>query len=237
MEGPAILIGLLIKWGIVAIAFFGLLRILSYKNDGKKHWLIKIITCFFVLLTLYIFIGSYRVKHSQLDKISGDYKLHSYKCEECLGCIVKLKSDETYTLVKDGVEIDKGHWDFSQELQTVFLKIENGTQSDILDTTRTISYIKNEGCQKYWREQNLQEEVKGKIIKIDTANAIYGNYSFVYLDYETKDTIQYNLRYIVHPWLNEKISVGDFINKEKGSLKFRITKSNGDVLTVLESKN
>ena len=237
MEGPAIFIGLLIKWSIVAIAIFGLLRILILKNDGKKHWLTKILTCFFVLLTSYIFIGSYRFRHSQLDKIVGDYKLHYYKCEECLGCIVRLRNDDTYTLLKDEVEIDKGNWDFSEYVETIFLKIENGTQSDILDTTRTISYIKNEGCQEYWRKQNLQQSVNGKIIKIDTAEAIYGVYSFAYTDQKTNDTFQYQPKYIGHPWLNEKISVGNFINKEKGSLTFSITKSNGDVLFVSEHNN
>lgn len=237
MEGPAIFIGLLIKWSIVAIAIFGLLRLLILRNDGKKHWLTKILTCFFVLLASYIFLGSYRVRHSQLEKIAGDYKLHSYKCEECLGCIVRLRNDETYTLLKDGVEIDKGNWDFSEYVETIFLKIENGTQSDILDTTRTISYIKNAGCQEYWRKQNLQQSLNGKIVKIDTSEAIYGVYSFAYIDWKTKDTFQYKPKYIGHPWLNEKISVGYVINKETNSLTFKITKPNGDVVTVSEHNN
>ena len=237
MEGPAILIGLLIKWGIVAIAIFGLLRILFYKKDGKKHWLTKIFTFFFVLLASYIFIGNNQVRHSQLNKITGDYKLHYYKCEECFGCVVRLKNDETYTLLKDGVEIDKGNWDYSEYLETIFLKIENGTQSDIIDTTRTISYIKNEGCQGYWRKQNLQEAVNGKIIMIDTAKAIYGVYSFTFIDQKTKDTFQYKPKYIGHPWLNDKISVGSFINKETNNLTFKITKPKGEVITVSEHQN
>lgn len=237
MEAIGLLIGFLIKWGVLTIAIFGLLRMLAYKKDGKKHWLTKVLTCFFVLLTLFIFISGYRVRHSQLDKISGDYKLHFYKCEECRGCIVRLKNDETYTLLKDAVEIEKGNWDFAEDLFTIFLKIENGSQNDILDSTKTISYIKNEGCQEYWKNQNLLQSINGTIIKIDTAKAIYGVYSFSYLDLETKDTIQYQPKFIGHPWLNEKIYVGCLINKAKNSLTFKITKPNGDILTVSEHNN
>jgi hypothetical protein len=237
MEAIGLLVWILIKWGILTIAILGILRILFYRKDGKKHWRTKILTCFFVLLASFIFISSYKSRHSNLNKISGDYKLHYYKCEECLDCIVRLNNDETYTLLKNGVEIDKGDWDFSEDFYTIVLKIENGTQNDILDSTKTISYIKNEGCQAYWRNQNLLQPINGTIIKIDSAKAIYGVYSFVYLDLETKDTIQYKPKFIGHPWLNDKISVGCLINKEKNSLIFRITKPNGDILTVSEQSN
>jgi hypothetical protein len=237
MEGPAILFDFLIKWGILALPILGLLRILSFRGDGKKHWFTKIVTFFSVILATFFLISNYRYRHSQLDKIAGDYKLDYYKCESCSDCIVRLKNDATYSLIRDGVEIDKGDWDFTENFGTIFLKIENGPKSDILDETRTISYIKNEECQEYWRKQNFTQAINGIIIRIDTAKPIYGVYPFVYIDSMTKDTFQYRPKYLGHPWLNEKISVGCLINKEKNNLEFKITKPNGNVVTVSEHNN
>ena len=234
MESVAILAEFLIKWGVLAIAIIGLLRLIAHKGDGKKHLITKMLTCLLLLFSLIIFVSYYRVRRSQIAEISGDYKVRYYKCEECLGCTARLRTNGTYALLKNGVEIDKGSWDFEENLLAVFIHIENGVQGEVVDSTRTISYIKNEGCQKYWRNQNLLQEIDGTIIKIDSAAAVYGVYSFIYRDSKTNDTVRYEPKYLRHPWLNGKLSPGFRVHKEKYSLVFRITKPDGKVVTVLE---
>ena len=137
-------------------------------------------------------------------------------------------------MLRKNKEIDHGDWDYYQQLFSIFLNIENGSSNDLLDSTKTISYIKNDGCQEYWKKQNLLQEIDGIILRIDTEAALYGVHSFIYEDRKTKDTIRYEPKFIGHPWLNEKISEGDRVSKASNSLLFKITKPNGEVFTVSE---
>src|SRR5690554_2485395 len=173
MENIAILGGIIIKYGILLICIIGLIRLWLLRKDNRRHYITIIITVIFTFLTIYIFGGGYIYKKKKMSEISGDFKLTWYKCEKCPECIVKLSSDGTYILLKNGQQIDGGKWDFSSELLSIFLNIENGSNNEILDENRTLSYIKNENCQDYWRSQNLKSVFEGKILQIDSTNTGY----------------------------------------------------------------
>lgn len=233
MENIAILGGI-IKYGILLICIIGLLRLWLLRNDKRKHYITIIITAFFTLLTIYIFGGGYIYKNQKMRAISGDFKLQYYKCEKCPDCIVRLSNDGTYILWKNGHQIDKGNWDYSRDFLTPFLQIENGSNHEVFDEKRTLSYIKNDNCQDYWRNQNLNAEFEGAIIKIDTINKGYGVYSIIVKDEIMKREFTYEPKYIGHPWLNDKIQVGDSIWKKKNIMSFTIKKINNGTIEVTE---
>lgn len=234
MENIALLIGLIIKWGILLIAVTGIIRLLVLGKSGRKHILTMIITILFSVLSIYIFIGNYISRKSEMNKIAGDYKLTYYMCEKCPDCIVRLYNNGAYQLIKNQKVIDGGNWDYEKELLTILLKIENGSSNDIVDSTKTISYIKNDNCQKYWRNQNLKQEINGTVIQIDTINNHFGICSIWINDKITGENIYYEPKYMDHPWINDKIEIGYYILKEKNSMRFMIKELNGDTIIVNE---
>ena len=234
MENIAILISLIIKYGILLICLLGLLRIWILRNDKRIHYITIIITSIFTFLTLYIFGGGYLLKRKTMKEISGDFKLTYYKCEKCPECIVKLNESGTYILLQKGNQVEKGNWDYTSDLSTIFLEIENGSDSEVLDSTRTLSAIKNKNCQEYWRNENLKTEFDGIILHIDTLNKGYGLYSFILEDEKTKKRINYEPKYIGHPWLNEKLKVGDKVMKKQNSMKFIIKNVNNQTIEINE---
>ena len=236
MENIAILGDLIIKYGILLICTIGLTRLWLLRNDTRRHYITLIITTVFSLLTIYIFGGNYIYKKQKMKEISGDFKLTYYKCEKCPECIVKLNSNGTYVLMKSGQEIDEGDWDYSSNLSTIFLDIENGSNNEILDETKTLSAIKNENCQEYWRNENLKTAFDGLILQIDTTNVRYGVYSIIVEDSKTKKHMKYEPKYIGHPWLNDKIQVGDRITKQYNTMIFRIEKTNNKILLLKEDE-
>lgn len=204
------------------------------RKDNRRHYITIIITVIFTFLTIYIFGGGYIYKKKKMSEISGDFKLTWYKCEKCPECIVKLSSDGTYILLKNGQQIDGGKWDFSSELLSIFLNIENGSNNETLDENRTLSYIKNENCQDYWRSQNLKSVFEGKILQIDSTNIGYGVFSILVKDERTQKEHKYEPKYLEHPWLNDKIQIGDRITKEQNSMKFTIRKVDGKTVELTE---
>lgn len=234
MENIAILGDIIIKYGVLLIGIIGLIRLWLLRKDNRRHYITIIITVFFTLVTIYIFGGGYMYKKKKMSEIAGDFKLTWYKCEKCPECIVKLNNDGTYILLKNGRQIDEGNWDFSSELLTIFLHIENGSNNEILDENRRLSYIKNENCQGHWRSQNLKSVFDGEILQIDTTNTGYGVFSIVMNDERTQKELKYEPMYLGHPWLNDKIKVGDRIKKELNSMKFIITKPNGEKIELTE---
>lgn len=234
MESIGLLIGLIIKYGILIISLIGLRRIWVLRKDKKRHYLTIIITTLFIVLTFRVFFGSYEGDKSIREEISGNYKLTYYKCEKCPECVVKLDKNGTYILLKNDKQIDKGNWDYHKQIETIFLNIENGSSNEILDSTRTLSYIGNKNCQEYWRNQNLKIKFEGTILRIDTTYSTYGVYSFLLKDNYTHKEFLYEPKYIRHPWLNDKITIGDFIKKEENSMKFLIIKKNKDTFEVNE---
>lgn len=234
MENIAILVGLIIKYGTLLICIIGLARLFVLRKDKRKHYITIIITTIFTLLSIYIFGGGYVYKKKNMREISGDFKLTWYKCEKCPECIVKLNSNGTYILLKNGQEIDKGNWDYSTELLTIFLQIENGSNNEIFEENRTLSYIKNDNCQDYWRNKNLKAEFDGEILQIDTTNTRYGVFSILVKDERTQRELKYEPTYLGHPWLNNKIQIGDRISKAQNSMKFTIRKADGKIIELTE---
>ena len=243
MDAWGIAFMFIVKWGLVALVLFGIERMYAYRGDGKAHLATKICTVLAVFFALCIFIAEYLSDKDSVEKITGDYGLRMYKCDECIGCIVRFKKDKSYTVLKYNAqigngtwaEIDRGTWDFSVSMAEVFMEID-GKKHGVLDDTKTISGIKNDNCRHYWRIQNLQQSINGTVLSIDSTNNTYsGVYPFTYLDAATKNTISYEPKYVGHAWLNDVLSVGCFVSKEKDSSTFRITKPNGKVVVIPEN--
>jgi hypothetical protein len=234
MENIAILLGLIIKYGILLIFIVGCFRLLILRKDTRRHYITITFTIVFGSMTIYIFGGNYFYKRQKAKEISGDYKLEYYKCNKCPNCIVRLNKNGTYQLIKEGNEIDKGHWDFSIDLMGVFLEIENGSNSDLLDSTKTLSYIKNDNCQEIWRKENLKTAINGKVVQIDTIHDGYGVYAIFIEDVLSKVKIRYEPKYIGHPWLNDKVEIGDRIIKQSNSMTFQIEKANKTIVKLEE---
>jgi hypothetical protein len=234
MEAFGGLILVSIKWGLVAATIAGLLRLYTHRNDGQDHALTIQLTSGFGCFSVLAFLVTYLYTYIVSNNIAGDYYLQSYKCEPCLGCVVRLKNNGTYTLLKNEMEIDKGDWDFTQDPYTTFITVDNGVGSNDIET-KTISAIKNDNCQNYRRNQNLQQAINGKMIGFGKANnSRCSVYSFFYEDLETKDTILYEPQYSGHPWLNEELSAGCLIHKAANSMTFEITKPNGITIVIAE---
>jgi hypothetical protein len=234
MESIAILLGLIRKYGILLIFIVGCFRLLILRKDTRRHYITLTFTIVFGSMTICIFGGNYFYKMQKAKEISGDYKLEYYKCNNCPDCIVRLKKNGTYQLIRNGLEIDKGHWDFSVDHLGVFLEIENGSYSEFLDTTKTLSYIKNDNCQEIWRKENLETAINGKVLQIDSNHNGYGVYAILIEDALSKAKIRYEPKYIGHPWLNDKVEIGDRIIKQSNSMTFQIEKSNNIVLKLEE---
>ncbi|HTO14732.1 MAG TPA: hypothetical protein VLZ83_03130 [Edaphocola sp.] len=234
MENIAILGEVILKYLILLISIIGLIRLWIIRKDGKKHYLTFIITSISTFFALGIFGGGYFKNMIKMSEISGDFRLNYYQCEQCPECIVRLTKDGTYVLLKNGQEIDKGNWDYSTELYTVFLHIENGSNNEVLDDKRTLSYIKNDNCQTYWYNQNLNSGFSGKILQIDTINTHYGYYSIKVRDERTQRNLVYEPKYLGHPWLNDKIKVGDTVTKDQKSMNFSIKKADGKEILIKE---
>ena len=222
-----------IKFSFLFISIFGVLRILILRKDTKKHNLTKILTLIFLVSTLYLFTRSYITHQKEMKELAGNYSIEYYKCEKCINCIAKLKSDGTYVLKQNKQILDTGDWDFTKTLVTPFIIFNNGNEQQI-NSNRTISYIKNNNCQEYWRNQNLAMEINGIIIKIDSLNKHYGVFAIEVENAITKKIIKYEPKYMSHPWLNNKIMLGDKIYKEKNSMIFIVKKSDGDSIIINE---
>jgi len=223
----------IIGYSFLLFSIIGIVRLLKLQNDAKKHYLTKIMTFIFIAITFFLFIGSSIGHKNEMEELAGDYIIEYYKCEKCFNCIVKLKINGTYELTKSKQIIDTGDWDFTKTFVTPFIIFNNGNEQQI-NSNRTLSYIKNNNCQEYWRNQNLAQEINGKIIKIDSTKTKYGFYSIEVEKNNTKETIKYTPKYIHHPWLNNKIRIDYLIRKEKNSMTFIIKKTNGDTLILNE---
>jgi hypothetical protein len=77
-------------------------------------------------------------------------------------------------------------------------------------------------------------EINGIIIRIDSSNKHCGVYAIEVENTITKKIINYEPKYISHPWLNNKIMLGDKIYKKRNSMIFIVRKPNGDSLIINE---
>ncbi len=224
----------LIKYGFLLISIIGITRLVILRKDKRKHITTKVITSFFFIVTLYLFVGSYISRKEKMKELSGEYKIKYFNCEDCKNCIAQLNNNGTYTLLKKGEIIDKGGWDFTEPFLTTFIIFNDGIEQEIR-LNNTILSIKNNNCQEYWRNQNLEQEMDGIVVNIDSTNTNYGMFAFDVVNNSTKDTILYEPKYIHHGILNNKIELGDYIKKEKNSMVFFIEKVDGVTLIVKEN--
>ena len=149
MEGIAMLIGLVIKYGLLLISIIGLLRLWRTRSDGKKHYLTKVLTIIFTILSLYFIVGGYIVKKSKRNKIAADYNLTYYKCEKCPTCSVRLKKDGSYIILNNNREVDNGTWDFKETFEGLWLYVEDGIQGAALGSDGVIDRMKYYDCKTF----------------------------------------------------------------------------------------
>ncbi|MBU2019501.1 MAG: hypothetical protein KJ941_07640 [Bacteroidetes bacterium] len=74
------------------------------------------------------------IKQYDLLKLDGD---------TCLNCIVDVKEDHIYKILKDGEEVGDGKWDLSHpiDIPGFVLELENGPGWMVYDSDTEIDYI------------------------------------------------------------------------------------------------
>jgi hypothetical protein len=245
MDGFAVLIEFLFISGLVLTLLVSLLVILLtiiIKSKGKYKVVkqivrvIAIIFAFFSFVILVFIYGTLSTKRrGAINEYSGIYKLKMYKCEDCEDCFVELKPNRKYVVTSKGIKIDKGKWDVKFGEFYYYINVENGDQQFYPDSTKTMHSIKNEDCQPYWRNKNLQDEIDGVIISVDSIpRPVYGVFPFKVKDKLTGDTIEYKPRYSGHPWLNKYLIEGNYISKKKGEMNFVIESKQEGIINIGE---
>ena len=241
MDGFAILIELLFVGGLVLTLFVSLLAILlTIRSKGKVvRKIVRAIAMFFAFFSFVILVlifGTLSTKRrGAIKEYSGIYKLKMYKCEDCEDCFVELNPNRKYIVTSKGIKIDKGKWNVKFGEFYYYINVENGDQQFYPDSTKTMHSIKNDNCQPYWRNKNLQDKIDGEIISVDSIpRPVYGVFPFKVKDKLTGDTVVYKPRYSGHPWLNKYLKEGNYISKRKGEMNFVIEDKQEGVIQIGE---
>ncbi len=227
MGNFTVLGGLIIKCLVIGLPFVSLLLLLR----KKKSRLSTIFILLFFLLTtanaIYFFVSAHDTKIEVSKKYLGFYKLNRLDCKECENCIVDLHPDFKYVIIKDGKIIGNGKWDLEINPETGFYMELDNKSGMHYDTPREIETIDRIDCCLTGCNENLQEEFSGKIVDI----ALQGNHfgqKAIFIQSNNGDTIKYYPKYFRHPWIEDKLQVGDYFSKRKQTMNFTVIHKNGD---------
>jgi len=148
---------------------------------------------------------------------------------ECENCVVRLDSNYTYQILKGGVNAGQGKWDIGTaiDIPAYLLHIENGPGYVVPHSRKIIDYISRINCCIKGCETNIADGFSGGIVRIDSTRSHIGQPT-IFIKRLKGDTIIYYPKYFDHPWIKDKISVGDQITKLEKTMNFRILKKNGD---------
>ena len=172
-------------------------------------------------------------KEEASKKYLGIYKLEILDCKPCDNCEINLLPNYTYIILKNKKNVGKGKWDIGTafDIPGDFLELENGPKNVIFNTSRQIEYITKLDCCVLGCEENIATEFNGKIVKIDSTNSYYGQ-GTISIETKSGDTIKYYPKYFAHPWIKDRIEIGDNIFKAKNTMSFTIIKTKGDTILL-----
>lgn len=190
-----------------------------------------ILFLFFLLTTanaIHIFISNHDRKIEVSKKYLGIYKLDRLDCEECMNCKIDLHPDFKYDIIQNKKNIGNGQWDLEINAETGFyLKLDNGPGYMIYDTPREIQSIDRKDCCFTGCNDNLDEEFNGKIVNIELDGNHFGQKT-IFIKTNNGDTLKYYPKYFRHPWIEDKLQVGDYFSKRKKAMSFTVIHKKGD---------
>lgn len=228
MGNFTVLGGLLIKCLVLGLPLVFLL--LLWKMNKSRLSTILILL-FFLLTTanaIHFFVSAYNSKIEASKTFIGFYKLNRLDCEECENCKVDLQSDFKYNIIKDGKIVGNGEWDLEVSPETGFyMQLDNKTGHMIYNTPREIETIDRIDCCITGCNENLQEEFSGKIVDIKLDGNHFGQKA-IFVEINSGDTIKYYPKYFGHPWIENKLQVGDYFSKRKQTMNFTVIHEKGD---------
>jgi len=228
MGNFTVLGGLVIKCFVVGLPFVFLLLLLR----KKKSRLSTTFSLLFFLLTtanaIRFFVSSHDRKIEVSKKYLGLYKLNRLDCNECDNCKIDLHSDFKYDIIKDGKIIGNGKWDLEINPETGFyMELDNKPGYMIYETPREIETIDRIDCCLKGCNENMQDGFSGKIVDIELNGNHFGQKT-IFIQIANGDTIQYYPKYLAHPWIENKLQVGDNFSKVKQTMNFTVINKKGD---------
>lgn len=220
--------GLIIKCLVVGLPLIFLL-LLFRKNKSKLSTLF--ILLFFLLTSanaIYFLVSAHERKIEVSKKYLGSYKLKRLDCKECENCKIILHPNYTYDIIKNEKVIGEGQWDLEINSETgYFLKLDNGPNYMMYDTSREVESIDRKNCCVAGCNENLQEEFSGKIVDIKV-DGYHFNQKTIFIQISNGDIIKYYPKYFAHPWIEDKLQIGEYFSKRKQSMNFTIVHIKGD---------
>jgi hypothetical protein len=228
MGNFTVLGGLIIKCLVVGLPLVFLLLLLR----KKKSRLSTIFILLFFLLTtanaIYFFVSAHDRKIEVSKKYLGFYKLNRLDCKECENCKIDLHSDFKYDIIKDGKIIGNGKWNLEINAETGFyMELDDKPGYMLYDTPREIETIDRIDCCLTGCNENVQEEFSGKIVDIELVGNHFGQKT-IFIQSNNGDTIKYYPKYFGHPWIEDKLQVGDYFSKAKQTMNFTVIHKKGD---------
>jgi hypothetical protein len=238
MSNVGLLLEYILKAIIVGVPFtlFVILTILIILK--KKYWITISTLLFFFLIScsfaIYIFYNIKQRKNENDELYKGKYILRKLNCRDCENCIIDLKNNYTYDILKNNQLTDiHGKWDtdIEHDAGSIILTIDDDNFMDVdpLSGSREISFISKVDCDKFNYQEQLSDEFEGKIVDVKL-NEIHDFFGYQVLIIETNNgnTIRYNGKYLSHPWLEKYFEKGDYIVKVKNTMNYKKVTSNGD---------
>lgn len=228
MGNFTVLGGLTIKCLIVGLPLIFLLFL--YRK--KKSRLSTIFILLFFLLTtanaIYFFVNAHETKIEVSKKYLGFYKFNRLDCKECKNCKINLLSDFKYDIIKDEKIIGNGKWDIKINPETGFyMELDIKPSFMIFETPREIQTIDRIDCCIMGCNENITEEFNGKIVGVELIGNHFGQKT-IFIQINNGDTITYYPKYFAHPWIEDKLQVGDHFSKTKQTMNFTIIHKKGD---------
>ncbi len=227
MANLSLLFDIILKIFVTGLPIVAL--ILLYVNRKDKLWTYRYLVLF--LLTLcgatYFHIRVNQVKSEKAKKYFGLYKLERLDCEDCETCEIDLRSDYKYNIIKDGQIVGVGIWSLGLYDMGYYLDIENGPNYVIDESLRRIESISRINCCLKGCKNNLKAEFQAKVIDI-RVKGYHFNQKTLFLLGNSRDTLEYFPDYYMHPWIEDKINVGDILIKRRNSMDFTVIKTKGD---------
>lgn len=229
MGNLAVLGGLIINCLVFGLPILFLLLLLINKSRASRLFALLL----FLLTTvnaIYFSVSSGDRKEAASKKYLGFYKLNRLDCEDCKSCRINVRSNYTYDIMQNEKVVGEGKWDLEINAETgYFLTLENGPGYMIDESVREIEMISRENCCLAGCDKNIQEEFRGKIVDKKPGRDSFGQ-NILLIKLGNGDTISYYPKYFKHPWIEDKVQIGDYFSKQKGAMSFKIVHAKGDTI-------